>query len=221
MGGESASLPTNAVRETWELIDWKLRIFELYAAVRTHDDPGEAWALWRTTRNDMFSDHPQSPIPIHQRAAFSGLDLYDYDPAYRVRGAVRDVEPRSYEIPTSARRTMGFTRIGVCAFALDGIDLELELYWLDAYGGGLFLPFRDKTTGTQTYGAGRYLYDSVKGADLGTELLDGSTPGIVLDFNFAYNPSCAYDPRWVCPLAPAPNHLEVPVLAGERSPPGS
>ena len=88
---------------------------------------------------------------------------------------------------------------------------ELEVYWLEGYGGGIFLPFRDPTGGTETYGAGRYLLDTVKGADLGTS--DGL---LVCDFNFAYNPSCAYDPLWVCPLAPPPNRLEVPVRAGER-----
>jgi hypothetical protein len=87
----------------------------------------------------------------------------------------------------------------------------LELYWLTSYGGGLFLPFADATSGTETYGAGRYLLDTVKGADLGQE--EGR---LVLDFNFAYFPSCAYDPRWTCPLAPPANRLSVPVRAGER-----
>jgi uncharacterized protein (DUF1684 family) len=73
------------------------------------------------------------------------------------------------------------------------------------------VPLRDATAGTTTYGAGRYLLDTVKGADLGME-----GDRLVLDFNFAYNPSCAYDPRWVCPLAPPPNRLDVAIEAGER-----
>jgi uncharacterized protein (DUF1684 family) len=101
----------------------------------------------------------------------------------------------------------------VARFEFDGVERELELYWLDGYGGGLFLPFRDGTSGSETYGAGRYLLDTVKGADLGT---DGDR--LVLDFNFAYNPSCAYDPKWVCPLAPYPNRLVTPIRAGERYP---
>jgi uncharacterized protein (DUF1684 family) len=92
-------------------------------------------------------------------------------------------------------------------------DHRLALYWLEAYGGGVFLPFRDETSGTETYGAGRYLLDTVKGADLGEE---GGR--LVLDFNLAYNPSCAYDPRWACPLAPPENRLTIPIRAGERVP---
>jgi uncharacterized protein (DUF1684 family) len=90
---------------------------------------------------------------------------------------------------------------------------RLSLFWLTGYGGGLFLPFRDATNGTQTYGAGRYLLDTAKGADLGS----GSAPGtIVIDFNFAYQPSCAFYPQWSCPLAPPENRLEQPIEAGER-----
>ena len=88
---------------------------------------------------------------------------------------------------------------------------SLALYWLDGYGGGVFLPFADATRGDATYGGGRYLLDTVKGADLGEA--DGR---LVLDFNFAYNPSCSYDPRWVCPLSPPENRLDVAVRAGER-----
>jgi uncharacterized protein (DUF1684 family) len=88
---------------------------------------------------------------------------------------------------------------------------ELELYWLEGYGGGVFLPFRDATAGAETYGAGRYLLDTVKGSDLGMQ--DGR---LVLDFNFAYNPSCSYDDRWACPLAPPANRLEAVIRAGER-----
>ena len=85
------------------------------------------------------------------------------------------------------------------------------MYWLEGYGGGVFLPFRDATSGRETYGGGRYLLDTVKGADLGA-----AADGLVLDFNFAYNPSCAYGPQWVCPLAPRANTLDVAVRAGEQ-----
>jgi uncharacterized protein len=102
-------------------------------------------------------------------------------------------------------------RFGVARFTLAGAPGALELYWLEGYGGGLFVPFADATSATETYGAGRYVLDTVKGADLGTE--DGR---LVLDFNLAYNPSCSYDPRWSCPLAPRGNRLEIAVRAGER-----
>ena len=120
-------------------------------------------------------------------------------------------ERRRYDVPSSGGEAMAFERIGLARFALDGTPCELELYWLVGYGGGLFVPFADATAGAQTYGAGRYLLDTVKGADLGTR--DGR---LVLDFNLAYNPSCSYDPRWSCPLAPPPNRLRIPVRMGER-----
>ena len=97
------------------------------------------------------------------------------------------------------------------SFELRGEQLSLEVAWLAAYGGGVFLCFRDATSGRASYGGGRYLLDTVKGADLGD---DGGR--LVLDFNFAYNPSCSYDPSWVCPLAPPANRLAVAVEAGEK-----
>jgi len=194
-----------------DLLDWKRRVFALYAAIRAAGDPGEASALWRAERDDLFARHPQSPIPADARDAFRGLAYFDADPAARVLAEVVPAEREHFEVPASVGETMAFSRVGRARFTLGGTPCELELYWLDGYGGGLFLPFADATSGDETYGAGRYLLDTVKGADLGTE--DGR---LVLDFNLAYNPSCAYDPRWACPLAPPPNRLPIPVRAGER-----
>jgi uncharacterized protein (DUF1684 family) len=90
---------------------------------------------------------------------------------------------------------------------------DLTLFWTLGYGGGLFLPFRDATAGEETYGAGRYLTDTIKGTwGRGLAHQGGR---VVLDFNYAYNPSCAYNSRWACPLAPPENHLEGAVRAGE------
>src|SRR5437867_10668613 len=161
----------------------------------------------------MFRTHPQSPLPAGERSRFVGLPFFDYEPRASVIADVVPTEPSHYEIQTSADGTYGFTRFAVASFELGDEPLALELYWLDGYGGGVFLPFRDGTSGVETYGACRYLLDTVKGADLGER--DG---GLVLDFNFAYNPSCAYDPRWVCPLAPPPNRLPVAIRGGERYP---
>lgn len=87
---------------------------------------------------------------------------------------------------------------------------------MEGYGGGLFLPFRDGTAGDETYGAGRYLTDTAKGTfGRGLEV-DRERGEVLLDFNYAYNPSCAYDPRWACPLAPPENRLEPAIRAGER-----
>jgi uncharacterized protein (DUF1684 family) len=194
------------------LLDWKRRILGVYEEVREASDPRAAWNRWREVRDEMFARHPQSPIPAGERGSFRGLTYYDYDPAARVLAAVEDAEPHHVDIQTSGDGgPYGFTRFARAAFELVGERLSLDLYWLDGYGGGIFLSFRDATSGTETYGACRYVLDSAKGADLGTE---GGQ--LVLDFNFSYNPSCAYDPRWICPLATPANRLMVPVRAGER-----
>ena len=193
-----------------DLLDWKRRVFALYAAVRAEPDAARATAGWRAGRDELFASHPQSPLP--DRAGFSGLPYFPFDPAARVTADVGPAERRRFEVEASAGEPMAFVRFAVGRFTLGGTDCELELYWLDAYGGGVFVPFADATSGAETYGAGRYLLDTVKGADLGTE--DGR---LVLDFNLAYNPSCSYDPRWACPLAPPANRLPLPVRAGERT----
>jgi uncharacterized protein (DUF1684 family) len=193
-----------------ELLDWKRRIFELYADIRASDDHERAWRRWRDVRDDLFRTHPQSPLPVAQRSAYPGVPLYDYDPALRVLGRVEATDREPREVATSGEEPYSFTRFARVRFELAGPQ-SLDLLWLDGYGGGVYLCFADATSGTETYGAGRYLLDTVKGSDLGEQ--NGK---LVLDFNFAYNPSCSYDPRWVCPLAPPGNRLSVPVRAGER-----
>jgi uncharacterized protein (DUF1684 family) len=195
------------------LLDWKRRIFELYAEIRAADDPAAAWSRWRDVRDELFRMHPQSPLPAAERASFSGVPYFDYDPALRVLADIEPAEPERREIATSGEQPYAFTRFARARFELEDEPHTLELYWLEGYGGGVFLSFADATSGRETYGAGRYLLDTVKGSDLGED--DGR---LVLDFNFAYNPSCSYDPRWVCPLAPPGNRLRVPVRGGERHP---
>jgi uncharacterized protein (DUF1684 family) len=197
--------------ETLSLLDWKRHIFDLYREVRANDDPRAAWNLWRETRDQLFASHQQSPIPAEQRASFPGIPYFDYDPSLRFAVELIQAEPERYDIASSLDGTYAFTRFARAPLHVAGADVELEVYWLEAYGGGVFVPFRDATSGKATYGAGRYLLDTVKGSDLGD--VDGK---LVLDFNFSYNPSCSYDPRWDCPLAPPPNWLKVPVEAGER-----
>jgi uncharacterized protein (DUF1684 family) len=218
-----------AAADTLALLDWKRRVFSLYAEIRAARVPEEAWGMWRETRDELFLTHPQSPAP-----GYSGLSYYDYDPRARVLAELEDVEASAQPVessgdfvrsgagkagtsapgraPSSLRpQPMLFKPFARAHFALRGERLALELDWLEGYGGGLFLSFRDATSGRETYGGGRYLLDTVKGADLGEE--DGR---LVLDFNFAYNPSCSYDPSWVCPLAPPANRLPIAVEAGER-----
>jgi uncharacterized protein (DUF1684 family) len=194
-----------------DLLDFRRRVFALYARVRAEPDPARAFADWVAERDDLYAHHPQSALPPERRAAFDGLEYFPFDPAGRVLADLEPTERRRYEVGSSDGGTMAFDRVGVARFALAGTPCALEVYWLAAYGGGLFVPFADATAGQETYGAGRYLLDTVKGADLGT---DGGR--LVLDFNLAYNPSCSYDPRWSCPLAPPPNRLAIPVRMGER-----
>jgi uncharacterized protein len=195
-----------------DLLDWRRRILALYAEVRSSSDPRSAWDRWRGVRRELITSHPQSPIrDAARRAAFGGPHYFDHDPEARVLAEVEEAEPERVVIEGSAAGRFAFTRFGVALFELFGERQRLSLYWLKGYGGGVFLSFRDSTSGRETYGAGRYLLDTVKGADLGIE---GGR--LVLDFNFAYNPSCSYDPAWACPLAPPDNRLAIPVRAGER-----
>jgi uncharacterized protein (DUF1684 family) len=194
-----------------EPLDYKRRVHALYSRVREDPDPARAFAAWVAERDDLFAHHPQSALPPEGRASFGGLSHFPHDPRGRVLADVAPTERRRYDVPSSDGEVMSFERVGVARFVLGDAPCELELYWLVGYGGGLFVPFADATAGEETYGAGRYLLDTVKGADLGTR--DGR---LVLDFNLAYNPSCSYDPRWTCPLAPPPNRLAIPVRMGER-----
>jgi hypothetical protein len=194
---------------TAALWDWRRRVADLFAAVRAHPHPQAAWELWRDTRAALFATHPQTPLdPGGEMPAY-----FDYDPALRF--AV-DLRPPAIEAPIympagndGEVKLSPFAQTNGLRAALGA---ELTLYWVGGYGGGVFLPFLDATSGTETYGGGRYLLDTIKSADHG-KTADGKT---ILDFNFAYNPSCYYSPRWVCPLAPRSNRLPMPVRGGEK-----
>lgn len=196
-----------------DLLDWRRRVFALYAEIRAAADPRAAWEDWRRVRHELITTHPQSPIrDVATRATFSGPDYFEHDPAARVLADVEAAEPERRVIEGSADGRFEMIRFAVASFELHGQPQRLALYWIHVYAGGVFLSFRDATSGRETYGAGRYLLDTIKGADLGN---DGER--MVLDFNFAYNPSCSYDPVWACPLAPPENRLSVEVRAGERT----
>ena len=161
----------------------------------------------------MFAKHPQSPHPAREKDGFEGLDYFDYDPALRyVLPVEYDAEPGTLEIQLQEDGLLRLRRFGRVRFTGELEGASLSLFWLEGYGGGVFLPFKDATSDRETYGGGRYLLDTIKHADLGQE--DGR---LVLDFNYAYNPSCAYNPDWVCPLAPPENTLSAEVRAGEKA----
>lgn len=196
-----------------ELMEWKRRVLSMYAEVRVGGGEPGACRAFRDARDALFRDHPQSPLLPAARAEFEGVPHFPHRADLRVEAVLEpDREGAELVIPTSTGDPTRFTRIGLVRPTLAGREVSLAVYWLEGYGGGLFLPFRDALAGTQTYGGGRYLLDTVKGADLGMSA-DGAR--LVLDFNYAYNPSCSYDPRWSCPLAPPENRIDVPVEAGE------
>lgn len=212
---------TERMDDLVELATWRRRIADLYAEVRRapDDEIETAWQQWVAEREALFREHPRSPLPAAARDGFRARH-WPYDPALRFRVAVdrdapggpdRDPGP-GLNLPVSDGATMSLTRIGSVVIPFAPGARRLALYWMAGYAGGLFLPFRDTTNGTETYGAGRYLLDAAKSADLGADG-DGR---LVLDFNFAYQPSCAFDPRWACPLAPPENRLDIAIRAGER-----
>ena len=195
---------------TLTLLDWRRRVAALYAEVRASADPAAAHAVWRAGRDELLATHPDSPLLPEARQGFSGLPVAAYDPAWRFEVEVDgDVEPAHLEVPTGTDGVVPFDRIGVAH--LPGVG-SLDVWALRSYGGGVFVPVKDAGAGPRTYGGGRYLLDTVKGADLGGDAASGR---LVLDLNFAYNPSCAYDPAWACPLAPPGNVLDVEVPVGE------
>jgi uncharacterized protein len=194
------------------LLDWRRRTAALYAGARAARDPEAGWRSWRDGRDELFATHPDSPLDDDARRAFSGLPFGPYDPALRFEMALEPAPPRRLELPTEADGVVPLDRIGTVA--LTGLG-RLDVWWLGGYGGGVFLPLRDGSAGRTTYGGGRYLLDTIKGADLG-----GDATRLVVDLNFAYHPSCTYDPRWSCPLAPEGNRVESPVDAGEQLPEG-
>jgi uncharacterized protein (DUF1684 family) len=200
-----------------ELADYRRRVVLLYLAEPTEGRVGVD--DFRHRRDVLFRDHPQSALTDAQREGFRGLSYFPYDPEAVVRTRL-EAASRSdpLEIDTGGEDgVIRYRRVGVLPTPWG----TLTLYWMEGYGGGLFLPLRDRTAGEETYGGGRYLVDTAKGTfgrGLDVDLASGEA---VLDFNYAYNPSCAYDSRWACPLAPPENRLDEPIRAGERAYPGA
>lgn len=200
-----------------QLQDWRRRMFGLYAGVRhlSLHDPAEGHELWKSARDELFAGHPQSPLLPDDRARFTGLTVARYDPDWRYELEVRRAEePARMLIDDSSDGSIPFSLVGTVKIPYLG---TLDVWRLRTYGGGLFLPVKDALAGQAggTYGGGRYLLDTVKGADLGSGADDDS---LIVDFNFAYNPSCAYDPSWSCPLAPPGNTVRDEIPVGERMP---
>ena len=212
-GGAARTL-SGPMSEHLDLADWRRRVAAAYDALRRDPRAEPARLLgFRAAKDRLFASHPSSPVPSAGRRDFRGLAYWRHAPELALRVRLEpDPEAQQLDVPRSgAGPTMPYARIGWVSFAVDGTPTRLAVYWLNEYAGGIFIPFRDGTSGQETYGGGRHLWDSGKGADLGS---DGDE--LVIDFNYAYHPSCVYDPIWSCPLAPSENWLTVPIRAGER-----
>jgi uncharacterized protein (DUF1684 family) len=194
-----------------DLLDWRRRVAEMYAAVRAQADPAIGHQVWQARRDALLRSHPQTPLKPDDPLRTSGVPVWPYDPALRWELPIEPVDDGELRLVDSANdgeiRMRHIGRLHLPA----PIDGSLDCWWLEQYGGGLFVPLKDGTAGRTTYGAGRYLIDTAKGADLG-----GRDGRIVVDLNFAYHPSCRYDDKWQCPLAPPGNVVSAPVEAGER-----
>lgn len=191
--------------DRYDVVDWRRRVGELYAAIRRTADPADGHALWRTGRAHLMREHPASPVTA-SRQDYPGPEVAGYDPAYRFVVPVRDTPADRRTVVLAEDGEVVMDRIG--RVELPGLG-GLDVWWLAGYGGGLFVPVADSSP--DTYGGGRYLLDTIKGADLG-----GSREALLVDLNFAYQPSCAYDDAWVCPLPGPGNQLDLPVPVGER-----
>jgi uncharacterized protein len=197
-----------------ETLDWRRRVAALYAEVRDTPDPAAAHATWRHARDRLFADHPASPLLAADRATFTGLRYAPYDPTLRFVLPVDTISRGEHlDVETGTDGIVSFLRVGHLQVPDVG---RLDVWWLLGYGGGVFLPVKDPNP--DTYGGGRYLLDTVKGADLGGDRRGDGLTTLVVDLNFAYNPSCAYDPAWACPLAPPGNTVEQAIDAGELNP---
>jgi uncharacterized protein len=197
--------------EALELADWRRRVAELYAAVRAGPDPERAHALWRSGRDELFRAHPQSPLLPGDPLRDTGVPYWDYDPALRFElPMLPPLQAQQRQVPTEDGGITTLRLIGRVVLPAP-VNATVDVWWLRQYGGGLFLPLRDDTAGRTSYGGGRYLLDTAKGADL------GSTDGLLtIDLNFLYHPSCRYNVRWQCPLAPPGNTIAGSVCSGER-----
>ena len=160
---------------------------------------------FRTEKDRVFGRDPHSPLSADQRRDFQGLAYFDENPQLVIHAGIdREVDPEEVRMATSSGEEQVYRRYGLVRFRVDDQPAQLMLYSSED-SDELFIPFRDATSGHETYGAGRYLEVHAHGDE------------VTIDFNYAYNPNCAYDPSWSCPLPPTENWLKVPIRAGEKT----
>jgi len=198
----------------YELADWRRRINDLYSQIRNFDDPVQAWRHWHEVRSKLFRTHPMSPVPVLQRASFVEIPVFEYDAGLRFEVALEPVQKKQVTDVIGKDGTLSYSSIARTVGLEPALGAELTVYWIEGYGGGLFMPFRDASSTHETFGGGRYVIDAIKGADLGT----ARGGEMIIDFNFSYSPSCAWNNDYVCPLSPVENTLACAVRAGEKTP---
>ncbi len=198
-----------------DLLDYRRRVAQMYMTIRSLGSASpQAFQHFQAERDDMFAHHPSSALSPEQKISFKGLHYAAYDPRFRVTVDVQPIaDAKPYHDDSVEEASFQMLPFGTVDLVLPTGQGRLTLYWIMGYGGGVFLPFRDGTGGHTTYGGGRYLLDTIKGADLGMQAAQ-----LILDFNYAYHPSCTYHHRWVCPLAPLENRLTFPIPVGEQMP---
>ena len=166
---------------------------------------------FRKEKDDFFRDNRQSPLTVEQKRGFQGLRYYPEYPALRLELPLEKAAmPQPVVLQTSTGEAREYLRAGQVRFHVNGQEAVLQVY-LDDHG--YFLPFVDATAPDETYGAGRYLepHDLSTGMDAAV-----LRPRLIVDFNLAYNPYCAYNERWSCPIPPRENRLTVRIEAGEK-----
>ena len=160
---------------------------------------------YRAEKDGVFARDPHSPLTDDQRRNFQGLAYFDENPQLVIQAGIdREVDPEEVRMGTSSGEEQVYHRYGLVRFQVDEQPAQLTLYSSED-SAELFVPFRDATSGHQTYGAGRYLE------------VEAHEDHVIIDFNYAYNPNCAYDSAWSCPLPPTENWLRVPIRAGEKT----
>ncbi|MBA3724222.1 MAG: DUF1684 domain-containing protein [Candidatus Levybacteria bacterium] len=208
-----------AAQDYFDLYDYRQRVFLMYKKRNSLLQQGASHAAilkeFREEKDELFASHPQSALDNDQRTKFKGLSYFPYSKDLVFEAEVIEIPPRAVTVPKNPYEAMTMTSIAQVTFAIAGQPATLSIYWIDVYGGGLFLPFHDGTSPDISYGAGRYLFDTIKGSSFLESTRNGKNT-IILDFNYAYNPSCAYNPLWVCPLAPVENRITPRIEAGEK-----
>ena len=201
------------------LINWRREIFSIYDEVRSEEDGIVAWNIWKDKREKLFKFHPESPtFDPKKQSGFNDVPvLYSYNQKFSLFSKFELISNSDIiQLNTDENSITRLKPFIKTTNLKDFLGIELTIFKIEGYGGGLFLPFTDTgcKSGGAHYEGGRYLIDTVKGADLG-EL---KTDELRLDFNFSYNPSCSYNSKWTCPILKNFNRISILVDAGEKKP---